>query len=70
MSTKKTSMPAGVRHLKVTVPAEVAEYYEKRATTYATSLSAAVSPVLCAQARGEILQHFTQQGGSDVMRPR
>jgi hypothetical protein len=69
MSDPKKPLANGVKYLKVAVPQEVAEYYEKRATQFATSISAAASPVLCAQARGEIRQDFTQQPGSDPARP-
>lgn len=70
MSDPKKPIASGVKYLRIGVPTEVAEYYEKRASSYATSVSAAASPVLCAQARGEIRQDFTQQAGGDAIRPR
>lgn len=60
---------AGVRCLKVYVPADVADHFEQQAQSYNTSVSAAASPVLCAYARGEIRQDFSRQPGTDT-RPR
>ena len=63
---KKT---AGVQCLKVYVPVDVADHFEQQARRYNTSVSAAAGPVLCAMARGEIRQDFTQLPGTDT-RPR
>lgn len=69
MSNPKKSIPAGMKSIKVTVPEEVADYYASRAQSYGTSVSAAASPVLCAQARGEIRNDFVKQPGAEVSRP-
>lgn len=59
----------GNRWVRANVPAEVAEYYEAKARQYGGSVSAAVGPVLCAHARGEIVVQFVQRPGTDI-RPR
>jgi hypothetical protein len=69
MSERKNRIPAGMKSIKVTVPEDVAHYYEGRAHNYGTSISAAASPVLCAQARGEIRSDFVKQLGADIARP-
>jgi hypothetical protein len=61
--------PTGVRSIRVYVPGDVADHYQAQAALYNTSISAAASPVLCAMARGEIRQDFSQRPGTDV-RPR
>lgn len=69
MTDRKHRIPPGMKRLTVTVPETVADYYEQRGLSYGTSTSSAAAPVLCAMARGEIRQGFTQQPGGD-MRPR
>ena len=69
MSERKNRIPAGMKRISVTVPIYVADFFDTRATNYGGSVSAAAGPVLCAFARGEIRQDFTQQPGTDT-RPR
>jgi hypothetical protein len=69
MNDPKNKPLAGMTRIKVTVPTSVAEYYERRANDYGGSVSAAAAPVLCAMARGEIKQGFTQEPGADF-RPK
>lgn len=66
MSKDKAS-PTATTRIRVTVPVDVADYYEKRGQVFGAGASAAAAPVLCAMARGEIKQgDFTQQPGTDL----
>lgn len=68
--SKKPYLTPGTERIRITVPCDVARYYEQQAERYGQSASAAAAPVLCALARGEITQGgFTQQPGTDL-RPR
>lgn len=69
MNTPRKHAPSSARSIKVTVPVDVADYFERQAQRYSTSLSAAASPVLCAHARGEISTGFTVLPSVDL-RPR
>lgn len=66
MDKKTTPNPAATRKIKVTVPEDVADFYDRQGQRVGGSLSGAASPVLCAYARGEIRQDFTQQPGTDL----
>lgn len=68
--SKDKAAPLGTVRIRVTVPTDVAEYYEKRGQSFGYGASAAAAPVLCAQARGQIQQGgFVQQPGADL-RPK
>ena len=58
-----------MKQLKVNLPEDVAQYFEDRARYYGIAVQAVTAPVLCAMARGEIRNDFTQQPGTDL-RPR
>jgi hypothetical protein len=71
MSKTRARIIAGNQQIKVTVPADVAQYFESQAARYGCTTSAAAAPVLCAMARGEIQRPpFAQQpGAADTGRP-
>ena len=70
MSNKKEEPLPGTERIRVTVPTDVARYFEGLGQRFGVSASAAAAPVLCAAARGEIRQgEFMQQPGTDT-RPR
>ena len=66
MTNKRIRVPAGMKRISVTVPEDVADYYADQGQRYGTSVSSAASPVLCAQARGEITTGFVKHPGADV----
>ncbi len=53
-----------MRVIKVTVPEDVADFYDREAHYYGGSKSAAAAPVLIARARGDIRQEFVQAPGT------
>ncbi len=65
----KSKLAPGTERIRVTVPSDVARYFEAQSKRYAVSVSACAGPLLCAAARGEIQQTFTQARGADL-RPK